>query len=130
MASSNKGDKKKPIQKEEKIINIWNEEEYIQNPQYSDKTHPKYNPKHFKLFGENKIAFAKELREHHPELSKLIVSKHGVDNFELQLAEVSAYFEIILDGTYTEVELEKLCGILLTKLLQSRTPYIFPTVSE
>jgi len=120
---------KKP-EKEKKVINMWGEEEYKKDPRYNhpsaDKTHHNYNPKNFQMFGPNKIALGIELREHHTELCEMIVAKHGLDNFELMLAEIAAYFEIILDGTYTEEDVEKLCGILLTKLVQHRTPMIFP----
>jgi len=125
-----------PTVKETKVTNMWGEEEYQQNPQYSDPkiTHHKYNPKQFKMFGENKIAFARELATNHPELNEMIITKHGVgeNNFELCLCEVAAYFEIVLDGQYTEEDLERLCGILLQKLVQSRTPVLFnlPTPKE
>lgn len=117
-------DKRKPTQKETKVINIWNEEEYLQNPQYTDKTHPKY--RHLEMFGENKIALAIELRDYHHELTQLIRAKHGVCEWELVLAEVAAYCEIILDGTYTPEELEKLCGILRDRLVLERLDLKFP----
>lgn len=122
----------KPI-KEKKVINIWGEEEYKKDPRYNhpsaDKTHHNYNSKHFQMFGENKIAFIKELQSYHPELNGLIIQKHGHEDadtiFHMALAEVSAFFEIILDGDYNDEEIENLCGILLQKLVQSRTPLLF-----
>jgi hypothetical protein len=122
---------------ETKVINIWNEEEYHKDPRYdhasTDKTHHKYNPKNFQYFGENKIALMLELRQHHPDLQGLILTKHTqvskTDNVEVDwimvLCEVAAYCEVILDGEYSEEELEKLAGILLGRLVAERTKTTF-----
>lgn len=115
---------------EKKVINIWNEEEYVKDPRYdhpsTDKTHHNYNPKHFQMFGPNKIALAEELRDHHQELVGLIQKQHGMNpDWELVLAHVASYCEVVLDGEYNEEELEKLAGILRDKLMQGRLEFLF-----
>lgn len=43
---------------------------------------------------------------------------------EEKLAEVAAYVDVILDGTYSSEEVEKLCHTLLKKLKQKRGEFV------
>lgn len=122
MTDRNKGEKK--------VTNIWNEEVYIKDPRYdhpsTDKTHHNYNPKHFQFFGPNKIALMEELQTNHQELVQLINSKHGTPpDWTMALLEVAAYCEVVVEGSYTEEDLEKLAGILKNKLMMGRLEFIF-----
>lgn len=51
----------------------------------------------------------------HPKLEKLLAN-HPADEVDIKLAEISAYCLIILDGTYTIEERDKLCYILAGRL--------------
>ena len=79
---------------------------------------------HIVLFDPHRIALQEELRNH-PELCELI-AKHPADQFEVRLAEIAAYCEVLLDGYYTEEELSNLCGILTNRLIERRTQIVLP----
>lgn len=72
------------------------------------------------LFSEPRIALNREVANH-PELMELL-QKHPANEFEIRLAEIASYCEVILDGVYSQMELDKLCDILYKKLIQKRTP--------
>jgi len=104
--------------------NIWGEEIEDNSLPEDKRTH--HNYKSLEYFGENKIAFVKELSNYHPELNEMLLTKHAHETdpeilSTLAVAEVAAYYEIILNGDYTPDEVENLCGILLQKLVNSRT---------
>jgi len=104
--------------------NIWGEEIESTTPVKDRKTHHKYNPKHFQMFGENKIALGREVKNH-PELLELLAN-HAVDELEIMLAEIAAYCGVMLNDSYTESDIENLCGILNDKLVARRTGFVFP----
>ena len=79
---------------------------------------------HFQMFGEHKIALGREVHNH-PEVIELL-QKHQADDFELMLAEIAAYCEVILEGEYTEYDIEQICKILTQKLVTKRLGIIFP----
>lgn len=81
---------------------------------------------HIVMFDPSRIALQEELR-FHPELCELI-AKHPASEFELRIAEIAAYCDILLDGYYTPDELSKLCGIMAAKLYERRTQLILPRV--
>jgi len=98
--------------------NIWGEEEEESSSLVDKKTHHRYRDKDLHIFGENKIALAQEVKKH-PTLLEFM-AKHPQGEFELLLAEIACYCEVILDDTYTELDIEYLCGILLHKLQEKR----------
>ncbi len=59
----------------------------------------------------------------HPKLLELL-QKHPPNEFELRLAEIAAYCDVVLDGQYFPSELDKLAGILVKKLVEKRVPII------
>lgn len=74
------------------------------------------------IFPEPFIQLFREA-EHHPKLVQYL-SKYppGLESrLEEKIAEISAYCGIILDGVYTQPELEKLADILYNKLKRKRT---------
>ena len=74
------------------------------------------------MFSYQRIALQQELT-HHPELCELL-AKIPAAEFEMRLAEISAYAGVLLDGYYTQGELDKLCDILTRKLVEKRTQLI------
>lgn len=66
------------------------------------------------FFPESYIALQRELNNH-PELCARLTN-HPPQEFELRLAEIASYCEVILDGSYTPDDLDKLCDILYRKL--------------
>jgi len=51
----------------------------------------------------------------HPKL-QLLLAKHPVTEFEIRIAEIATYCEIILDGIYTAEDFEKIASACLQKL--------------
>lgn len=72
----------------------------------------------------NLIDLQRELHNH-PELVERL-QNHSVDDFELRMAEIATYCNVILDGDYVQADFDNLAGILVKKLIQMRTPLIFP----
>lgn len=71
-------------------------------------------------FPEEWIELNKELcTGYHPKLES-ILSQHAVDETDIKLAQIAAYCEVLLDGTYTLDERSKLCDILRQKLILLR----------
>jgi len=104
--------------------NIWGEEEEEKSNITTDKkTHHSYDPANFEYFGENKIALCMEV-PHHPILTELL-AKHAPDEFEIKLAEIACYCEVILNDAYTPEDIEHLCGVLLHKLRTKRGAITF-----
>lgn len=70
----------------------------------------------FEMFPEGYIALNKELASGlHPKLEKLLAN-HPADDVDVKLAEIASYCQVILDGTYTIEERDKLCFILAGRL--------------
>lgn len=67
-------------------------------------------------FSESRIALAREVHNH-PELLKLLAN-HPAAEFEIKLAEIATYCDVILDGDYTPADLDGLCDLLIRKLKQ------------
>ncbi len=77
---------------------------------------------HINIWPDELIALNQEVL-HHPILMQLLGNherKDGINEWETKLAEIAMYCEVILDGTYNEEELIKLCDILRTKLIERR----------
>ena len=81
-------------------------------------------PMQLEFFSEHRIALNQEVLQH-PELQALL-GTHPVDAFEERLGEVAAYCGIIVDGYYTQEDIDKLCGILVRKLRDKRSIIILP----
>lgn len=80
---------------------------------------------HLVLFSPERIALQKEL-VHHPELIALL-QNHPADEFEIRLAEIAAYCGVLMDGNYLPHELDRLCGILVDKLMAKRCLLLLPS---
>jgi hypothetical protein len=57
--------------------------------------------------------------ENHPKLIELL-GKHAPNEFEIRMAEICSYCEVILDGDYTEGDFTKLAKICTQKLWNKR----------
>lgn len=75
------------------------------------------------MWSEHRIALNLEVKNH-PELLSLL-AKHDIDEFETKLCEIAAYCEVILDGQYTEADLDGVCKELCDKLVFKRTGITF-----
>lgn len=84
----------------------------------------------FNYFHQNRIDLDREIKEH-PELQALL-DNHPADEFEIRLAEVARYCDIILHGDYIPSDLDRLCGILHKRLYAKRSMIIIqsPRVKE
>lgn len=67
-------------------------------------------------FSPSRLALAKEIKNH-PELIRLL-GNHPAAEFEVKLAEIATYCEVILDGDYSPHDLDGLCDLLVRKLKQ------------
>lgn len=77
------------------------------------------HPRHFQMFSEQRNDLAREIPKH-PELVELL-QKHPQEEFEMLLAEIACYCEVVLKGDYMPEDLDNLCGILYRKLQFKRT---------
>lgn len=84
------------------------------------KEHPNWgDPRNFQMFSEHRNDLAREIPKH-PELVELL-QKHPQEEFEILLAEIAAYCEVMLDGDYMPEDLDNLSAILYRKLQYKRT---------
>lgn len=68
------------------------------------------------FFPEGYIALNRELATGlHKKLEKLL-EVHPVEETDIRLAEIASYCSVVLDGTYTIGERDKLCFILAGRL--------------
>ena len=74
------------------------------------------------FFNPARIALAKEITNHPKLIARL--QKHPQAEFEILLAEIALYCEIVLDGDYTQDDLDKLCYVLLGRLRKMHSPLI------
>lgn len=70
------------------------------------------------IFPEELIQLNKEV-SNHPELMTLLAN-HPSGEWEIKMAEIALYCEVIVDGTYLPEEMQKLAGILTKKLIERR----------
>lgn len=78
----------------------------------------------FEYFPDGYIALQKELSTGlHGALMKKL-SNHGPEEIDIKLAEIAMHCSVVLDGTYTLAERDKLCSILAGRLevLREITP--------
>lgn len=73
---------------------------------------------HINLFPEPFIRLQAEL-VHHPALQDILQQQPGTE-WEVRLAQIAHYCEVILDGHYLPEDIEKICVILEKKLLERR----------
>lgn len=76
------------------------------------------------FFPESFIALNQEVGNH-PELCARL-AKHPSQELEIRLAEIATYCDIILDGYYTQEDLERLADILVRKLKDKNSIIILP----
>jgi hypothetical protein len=73
---------------------------------------------HINIFPDEIIALNRELI-HHPRLQELL-AKHRAEDWEIKMAEIALYCEVIVDGDYLPEQMVKLAEILEIKLRQRR----------
>lgn len=73
---------------------------------------------HQNIFPDSFIALNLEIT-HHPKL-QLLLGNHPMGEWEIKLAEIALYCDVIVDGTYLPEELEKLATILRDRLILMR----------
>lgn len=106
-----------------KITNIWGEEvDDLRHPD-TKQTHFNYNQKKFHYFSDYKIALGEEA-QNHPKLIELLAAQDP-NEFEIILAQIAAYCEVILNDTYTAGDLDILCNTLTRKLITKRVGIVF-----
>lgn len=78
------------------------------------------------MFGEDRIALQRELM--YPEHSEVVsyIAKYPPAEFEMRIAEIAAYCGVFLDGDYMPEDFDKLCGILVKRLMEKRIKIILP----
>lgn len=68
------------------------------------------------FFPEGVILLNKELATGvHPKL-EAILSKHDSNDWELRLADIAAYCDVVIDSYFVDEDLNKLCAILSGRL--------------
>lgn len=77
---------------------------------------------HINIWPDELIALNRELLNH-PELMQRLANHErndAVNEWEVKLAEIAVYCEVILDGEYLPEAIVKLCDILRIKLISRR----------
>lgn len=74
--------------------------------------------KHINIWPDEVINLQREIARH-PKLMKLL-QNHPGDAWEVKLAEIALYCDVVLDGDYLPEDVQKLCGILERKLIERR----------
>jgi hypothetical protein len=82
----------------------------------------------FDYFAPARIALAKEVQYHPLLIDRL--QKHPQAEFEVLLAEIATYCEVIMDGDYYPEDFDRLCGILETKLRAKRAGLLLPAINH
>ena len=73
----------------------------------------------YEMFPEELIQLRIEI-DHHPDLLAILHAQSDKDVY-IQICEIAAYCEIVVDGTYTRDDIIRLCKICLDKLVSKRT---------
>ena len=73
---------------------------------------------HLNIFPDEIIALNREV-VNHPKLQERLAN-HGMAEWEIKLAEIALYCEVIVDGDYMPEQMVHLSGILLKKLIEKR----------
>lgn len=77
---------------------------------------------HINIWPDELIALNRELINH-PKLMLLLQDHErndGLNEWEMKLAQIAVYCEVILDGQYMPEQLQQLAGILYKKLIEKR----------
>lgn len=74
---------------------------------------------HINIFPDEVVDLQREILHHHPKLQELL-ARHHAHEWEVKLAQIAQYCEVILDGTYLEEDIIKICKILEKKLMEKR----------
>lgn len=74
------------------------------------------------MFPQSYIDLQREL-SNHPRLCELLCN-HPPQEFELRIAEIATYCDVVLDGQYTPDDMDGLCDLLTKKLRQKTSGII------
>lgn len=73
---------------------------------------------HINIFPQPFIDLQREL-PHHPVLQEMLTHLPATE-WELRLAQIAQYCEVILDGQYMPEDIEKICTVLVKRLVELR----------
>ncbi len=76
---------------------------------------------HIVYHSEARIQLMLEVRNHPELVAQLEQLEVGADEFEMRLAAVAAYCDVMVDGDYLQSDLDNLCHILIQKLKQKNS---------
>ena len=63
--------------------------------------------------------------DHHPDLLTILSIQSDKDVY-IQISEIAAYCDIVLDGTYTRDDIVQLCELCVKRLQAKRTIMVLP----
>ena len=63
--------------------------------------------------------------DHHPDLLTILSIQQDKDVY-IQISEIAAYCDIVLDGTYTRDDIVALCELCVKRLQDKRTIMVLP----
>ena len=73
---------------------------------------------HINIWPDEFIALNTEITNH-PDLVELLAN-HPAMEWEIRLAEIALFCEVIVDGDYLPEQMQQLAGILYRKLIERR----------
>jgi len=74
--------------------------------------------KYLNIFPDEFIRLNEEIARH-PRLQKKL-AEFPAEEWEVRLAAIAYYCEVLMDGDYMPEDISKLCGILLNRLILMR----------
>jgi hypothetical protein len=77
---------------------------------------------YIEMFPTERIELHREVGRH-PALVE-ILSEQPSATFEEKLAHIATYCNVLIDGDFTQREINQLCDILIRELQQKRTGFI------
>lgn len=73
---------------------------------------------HLNIWPQELIELNQEILNH-PKLQERLAN-HPVAEWEIKMAEIALYCEVIVDGDYLPEDMQRLAGILYRKLIERR----------
>lgn len=73
---------------------------------------------HLNIFPDEMLLLSHELRNH-PKLCTLLAN-HPANEWEVMMVEIALYCDVIVDGSYTPEDMQRLAFILYKRLIEKR----------
>lgn len=80
---------------------------------------------YYDFFPKERVELQREIL-HHPKLLELLAQLDANADFCDRLLQIATYCNILIDGDYTQEDLNRVCEACTTRLRERRTSFILP----